>query len=87
MTDTTATDTARDRDRGVRPIVLVGESLAALAVGDELLVHNLDNRSHQIGPYLVDRGETMQQRFTERTVITGLCTIHPSGRVEIDVIG
>jgi plastocyanin len=55
-------------------------------VGDELVVHNLDNRSQQIGPYLVDRGETMQQTFTEPGVITGVCTIHPSGRVEIDVL-
>lgn len=54
-------------------------------VGDQLLVHNEDNRSHQIGPYLVDRGETMEQTFTEPGVITGLCTIHPSGRVTIDV--
>jgi plastocyanin len=52
-------------------------------VGDQLVIHNDDNRSHQIGPYLVDRGETLQQTFTERGVLTGICTIHPSGRVRI----
>ena len=52
-------------------------------VGDELIVHNNDNRNQEIGPYEVDRGATLEQRFTEPGTITGICTIHPSGRVEI----
>jgi plastocyanin len=55
-------------------------------VGDQLIVHNLDNRSQEIGPYYVDRGETMEQVFTQPGTITGVCTIHPSGRVVIDVL-
>jgi hypothetical protein len=142
VTDTTtATGASGATGTGVRPIVVVGEALAVLAVavalvaalvhpssarhasragrhhlweytvpfgtgarldagenvsffpyqlvvhvGDELLVHNLDNRSQEIGPYYVDRGETMEQVFTQPGVITGVCTIHPSGRVVIDVL-
>ena len=54
-------------------------------VGDQLVIHNHDNRSHQVGPYQVDRDETLQQTFTEKGVLQGLCTIHPSGKVEIHI--
>ena len=54
-------------------------------VGDELIIHNHDNRVAQVGPYLVNRDETLAQTFNQRGTIVGVCTIHPSGRVTITI--
>lgn len=54
-------------------------------VGDQLVIHNHDNRVAQVGPYLVNRDETLAQTFTEPGTIVGVCTIHPSGKVTIEI--
>ena len=54
-------------------------------VGDQLVIHNNDTRVVEVGPYTIDRNATLQQTFTRPGTIIGICTIHPSGRVTIDV--
>jgi plastocyanin len=54
-------------------------------VGDQIVIHNDDVRVATVGPYTVDRNSTLTQTFTSPGVITGLCSIHPSGRVTINV--
>jgi hypothetical protein len=54
-------------------------------VGDQLVIHNNDTRVVEVGPYTIDRNATLQQTFTHPGTIIGICTIHPSGRVTIDV--
>jgi plastocyanin len=54
-------------------------------VGDQLVIHNDDSRSHTVGPYFVNRGQTLRQTFTAPGIVKGICTIHPSGAVTIVV--
>jgi len=54
-------------------------------VGDQLVIHNNDTRVVEVGPYTVDRNAVLAQTFTQTGTIVGICTIHPSGRVTIDV--
>jgi plastocyanin len=54
-------------------------------VGDQLVIRNDDTRVAEVGPYYVDRNATLTQVFTAPGTISGTCTIHPSGRVTIEV--
>ena len=54
-------------------------------VGDQLVIHNNDTRFVEVGPYTVDRNALLTQTFTQPGTIIGICTIHPSGRVTINV--
>lgn len=56
-----------------------------LAVGDTLEIRNLDVATHEVGPYTVGAGQTLEQTFSRPAVIEGLCTLNPSGRVTITV--
>jgi hypothetical protein len=57
----------------------------AVRVGDQLVIHNDDTRVVEVGPYTVDRNATLAQTFNQPGTIVGICTIHPSGRVTINV--
>ena len=70
-------------DAGKNPDVFPGR--LDVHVGDQLVIHNLDTRVVQVGPYTVDRGETLSQAFNRAGSIVGVCTIHISGRVTIVV--
>lgn len=54
-------------------------------VGDTLVIDNRDDRTHDVGPYVVAAGQRLEHRFTDVGVIEGECTIHPSGQVTIVV--
>lgn len=54
-------------------------------VGDTVVIENHDDVLHTVGPYTVDAGQTLRQRFDSAGTFTGLCTLHPDGQVEIDV--
>lgn len=54
-------------------------------VGDTLVIDNQDDRTHEVGPYLVAAGQRLEHRFTEVGELEGECTIHPSGQVTIVV--
>lgn len=52
-------------------------------VGDRLVIENLDDREHVVGPFLVGEGERLEQEFRRPGVQLGLCTVHESGSLEI----
>ena len=54
-------------------------------VGDELVITNRDDHSHQVGPYTVASGQVLRQQFTTPGTIEGVCTLHPSGEISIVV--
>jgi hypothetical protein len=57
-----------------------------LSVGDRMVVENLDDRTHVVGPYTVRPGERLVQRFNEPTVIEGECTLIPEETIRIVVL-
>ncbi len=54
-----------------------------VSVGDTLRIVNDDEVVHQIGPYTVGPGDTIEQTFTSPGRIEGICTFHPEGEVAI----
>ncbi len=54
-------------------------------VGDQLVIHNNDTTVVEVGPYTVDRNATLAQNFNSPGTIVGICTIHPSGKVTIQI--
>lgn len=57
-----------------------------VSVGDHLIVRNLDDRVHTVGPFTVRAGETLDQEFRQPGVIEGVCTINPDETVRITII-
>lgn len=56
-----------------------------LHVGDSVRVRNDDSHSSVVGPFYIDAHSVMTQRFTSKGTYSGLCTVHPSGKIEIHV--
>ena len=54
-------------------------------VGDQLVIVNHDDDAHEVGPYTVAPGQRLQQTFTSPGTIEGVCTLHPSGTITIEV--
>lgn len=54
-------------------------------VGDRLRIVNHDDQAHEVGPYAVAPGQTLEQTFTSPGTLEGLCTLHPSGAITIEV--
>ncbi len=54
-----------------------------LDVGDTLVIVNEDDQVHQVGPYVVGPEQTLRQTFATAGTVAGLCSLHPSGQVEI----
>ena len=54
-------------------------------IGEVLELVNEDDRGHLVGPFYVGAGETLQQRFTSPGQYQGICSVHPSGQIVIDV--
>lgn len=56
-----------------------------LHTGDSITVVNDDDRLHTVGPFAVRAHETLTYRFDYAGVYKGICTVHPSGEVNITV--
>ena len=54
-------------------------------VGDRLVIVNHDRVAHEVGPYAVAAGQRLEQTFTAPGTIEGVCTLHPSGAITIEV--
>ncbi len=65
--------------------VLIIPAELQLAVGDRIVVVNHDDRTHAVGPFSVRAGETIGHTFSEAGDFTGICTVHPYGKIEIHV--
>jgi archaeosine-15-forming tRNA-guanine transglycosylase len=56
-----------------------------LRLRDRLVVVNEDAVAHQVGPYRVAAGETLQTRLSQAATVEGFCSLHASGRISIDI--
>jgi plastocyanin len=54
-------------------------------VGQVLRIVNEDDRGHVIGAFYVASGETLRQRFASPGVLSGECSVHPSGSFTLTV--
>jgi len=56
-----------------------------VSVGETIQIVNLDDRGHNVGPWFVGANETMRQEFTSPGTFEGVCTVHPSGELILNV--
>ena len=54
--------------------------------GDTIRIVNEDIVDHIVGVFYVGAGETMTQRFQSVGVLTGECSVHPSGAFTLTVL-
>lgn len=55
-------------------------------VGDAVRIVNEDDEDHVVGVFFVAAGETLTQRFNNEAVLTGECSVHPSGAFTLRVV-
>lgn len=70
-------------DAGEPLEVLPGE--LNTTVGETIRIVNEDERGHNVGPWFVGANETLNQEFTSAGVFEGVCTVHPSGELILNV--
>ena len=54
-------------------------------VGETIEIVNDDDRGHLVGPFYVGARETLRQRFPAEGRFEGVCTVHPSGQIVVNV--
>lgn len=70
-------------DAGEPLEVLPGE--LDTTVGETIRIVNDDDRGHNVGPWFVGANETLNQEFTSAGSFEGVCTVHPSGELILNV--
>lgn len=55
-------------------------------VGETIEIVNDDDRGHVVGPFYVGANETLRQRFPAEGRYVGICTVHPSGEIVVNVL-
>ncbi len=75
--------TSRDVATGGNPLV-IPPSLSFVA-GDVLVLRNEDDMTHVVGPYTLPPGGSARMALSPSGSGSFLCTIHPSGRLLLDV--
>ena len=71
-------------DRGEPLEVLPAE--LTVEIGQTIEIVNEDDRGHLLGPFYVGAGETLRQEFVSEGSFIGVCTVHPSGELVLNVI-
>jgi plastocyanin len=66
------------------PLEILPGTLEA-SVGETIKIVNLDDRGHNVGPWFVGANETLRQEFTSAGTFEGVCTVHPSGELVLNV--
>lgn len=66
------------------PLEILPGTLDA-TVGETIQIVNLDDRGHNVGPWFVGADETLRQEFTSPGTFEGVCTVHPSGELVLNV--
>lgn len=66
------------------PLEILPGTLEA-SVGETIQIVNLDDRGHNVGPWFVGANETLRQEFTSAGTFEGVCTVHPSGELVLNV--
>ncbi len=54
-------------------------------VGEAIRITNNDSADHIVGVFFVASGETLTQRFNSEGVLSGECSVHPSGAFTLRV--
>jgi plastocyanin len=54
-------------------------------VGETIQIVNEDTRGHNVGPWFIGAGETLNQTFASAGEFEGVCTVHPSGQLVLIV--
>ena len=54
-------------------------------VGETIELVNEDDRGHLVGPFYVGPRETLRQKFPAAGQYEGVCTVHPSGQIVVNV--
>jgi hypothetical protein len=54
-------------------------------VGQVIRIRNEDIASQDLGPFRVGAGQTLVQRFNSAGTLEGVCAIHPSGRLVVNI--
>ena len=67
-----------------KPLEIVPQRME-VTVGETIRIVNLDERGHNIGPWFVGAGETLNQTFSSAGEFEGVCTVHPSGQLVLVV--
>ena len=75
--------TAAALDRGEDVDVLPAD--LELRLRDTLVVVNLDDETHQVGPFEVAPGEQISRAADDLTSFSGFCSLHADGRIAIEV--
>ncbi len=70
-------------DRGLS--VEIMPNLLNVRVGETIEIVNDDDRGHLVGPFYVGANETLRQRFPTEGRFEGICTVHPSGQIVVNV--
>ena len=55
-------------------------------VGDTIRIRNQDDVDHVVGVFYVKAGSTLTQRFRSAGVLSGECSVHPSGAFSLTVV-
>ncbi len=71
-------------DEGQPLEILPGEM--TVVVGEVIEIVNDDDRGHLVGPFFVGAGETLRQRFASPGEFIGVCTVHPSGELVLEIV-
>ncbi len=67
-----------------KPLEILPGTLDA-TVGESIVIVNEDTRGHNVGPWFVGAGETLRQTFSSPGSFEGVCTVHPSGQLVLNV--
>lgn len=70
-------------DRG-EAIELMPQTLHA-TVGQSIFIANEDTRDYDVGPFFVAAGQSLAMTFTHTAVLSGQCSMNPSGEFQIIV--
>lgn len=67
-----------------KPLDILPDRIDA-KVGHIIEIHNNDSRGHLVGPWFVGGNEILRQRFSYEGSFIGICSVHPSGEIEVTV--
>jgi hypothetical protein len=76
---------------GAAQRIAAGEALqtipakAVFVAGDKLVFRNEDQVDHRVGPFWIPSGSTLTIPLERASSISYLCTVHPSGTIDLDV--
>lgn len=75
---------SRDQIDAGLPVEILPSRLD-VTVGETIEIVNNDDENHLVGPYFIGAGETLRQQFSSPGRLEGVCTVHPSGEIVVNI--